>query len=93
MQASSRTDLTIHDVEVPNDELFTWKWLVIITTVVEVHRDRRLVHRVAIIIVQRGGLVGVDRRKRHAVRRVPVPEWQRKGVVADELAEDPFVEI
>ena len=49
--------------------------------------------RVAPLVVQRRGLVGVDRRQRHAAGRVPVPERQRERVVADELAEDPLVEV
>ena len=61
--------------------------------VVEVQREWWLVCRVTPFVVQRGGLVGVDRRQRHAAGRVPVPERQRKLVVADELPKNPFVEV
>lgn len=44
-------------------------------------------------IIQRTARVHIHCRYGHAVGRVPVPERDGEGVVADEFAEDPLVEV
>ncbi|CAL9145788.1 unnamed protein product [Musa hybrid cultivar] len=48
---------------------------------------------VASRVVQRGCRILENGGERHAVLGVPVPEWDGEGVVVDELAEDPLVEV
>ncbi|CAL9113028.1 unnamed protein product [Musa acuminata var. zebrina] len=48
---------------------------------------------VAFRVVQRGCRILEDGGERHAVLGVPVPEGDGEGVVVDELAEDPLVEV
>mgnify|MGYP003701961549 CR=1 FL=1 len=86
------TGLAVHDVEVLIDQL-VFRDVRVGSTVVEVERERWQVRLVAPRVVQRRPPVGVDRRERHAVRRVPVPERQRERLVADQLAQYPLMEV
>lgn len=65
----------------------------IFAVVVEVDEGWWLMLGVAELVVKTGFCVGVDGRNLITRRRVPVPERQCEGVIADELAENFLVEV
>jgi hypothetical protein len=86
-------ELPVHGAEVELRLLLRGAVELLHAVEVHVQEPRRGVRRVAQRVVQHGPRAVERGRHRHALRRVPVPERQREGRVADQLAQDALVVV